>query len=469
MIGKSPWDPTDWLSGNPRLDPNNTSSMSSGSSFVGGPSPPPSSPYSFSQLSHGIMDRLDLFENSFAHDFASEVGASDAYSTFSDPELFPSQSMRGFTHSNYAGDLIFGARTHQPVMPMAAALNGLGLSGIPQDTDGINPLHLHTPNLTDIDEFAAIHLDDADEPMLPASPAAPVNTHTEKTERHGSLAYGVDLSSLVHLPPQTLEEIAGLTSASLNMDQESAETPPATPGRMGRVARELYSSPYASSSLHHRSMSVPPFERVIERPPVPQGHATPQPGPTRSLSNFTVPTLPSDLNTVIPAMPMSSNSAQPNFTLPASFFNTSFDSFKSIDLSDLGFLDLQAPIPDLTHHDIIDVGTAGTADTRNGLALDLAQTHNNAATAGMTATSTAVPMHSLPAPTVESSFSSGGRGASTGTVRGTSPFVAMQQQHDHNGRPQHHRVQSQLVVAPKDLLLSYDSRHKRMSWDGGAV
>ena len=31
------------------------------------------------------------------------------------------------------------------------------------------------------------------------------------------------------------------------------------------------------------------------------------------------------------------------------------------------------------------------------------------------------------------------------------------------------KIGGQMVVAPKDLLLPSDTRHKRMSWDGGAV
>lgn len=445
MIGKSAWAQTDWLSGNPRLDPNGAS-MSSSSSFTGGPSPPPSSPFSFSQMSHGIMDRLDLFENSFAHDFASEVGASDAYSTFSDPELFPTQSMRGFTHhSNYAGDLIFGTRTHQPPTPMTAFTGlGLGLSGMQQEPASINPMHLHTPSLQDIDELAAIHLDD-DEPMLPASPPT-ASACQQKHETANMLGYDtVDLSSLVHLPPQTLEEIAGLTAdGSVTMDPESADTPPATPSHMGRTARELHSS-NSYTSLHNRSMSVPPFERAITRPAVQQAHATPQPGPTRSLSTFDMPTLSTDPHAFSP-ISVQPNAQQPFMSMSNSFLNAALinDSFKNLDLSDLGFLDLHAPFQDLSHHDILE-GQGG--DTRNGLALDLAQTYV-ASVGGMPGGSAQM----------QQTFAQA-------QVRPVTPPLAVGQL----GRPQHQRVQSQMVVAPKDLLLSYDSRHKRASWDGGAV
>lgn len=444
MIGNSAWAQSDWLSGNSRLDPNGAA-MSSGSPFAGGPSPTPSSPFSFSHLSHGIMDRLDLIENLGAHDFASEVGVSDAYSTFSDPELLPTQSMRGFTHhSNYAGDLIFGNRSHQPLMPMGTFTGmGLGLSGVQQEPSAINPMHLHTPGLQDIDELGAINLND-DEPMLSVSPPA-ANAYLPKHEAPNTLRYDVqDLSSIIHLPPQTLEEIAGLSlDASGNMD--SAATPPATPSHMGRTARELHSST-SSTSLHNRSMSVPPFERVATRPVLPQGHATPQPGPTRSLSSFEMPTLSTDPNAFSPVS-MHPGPSHSNTVMANSFLNTNLfaDSFKSLDLSDLCFLDLHAPNQDISHHDIIE---GGPGETRNGLALDLAQTQAAAAVSGL---------HFGPTPQAQPFVHT--------TMRTATPPLTV----DQLGRSQHQRVQSQMVVAPKDLLLSYDGRHKRMSWDGSAV
>lgn len=102
MIGKSAWG-NDWFSPNPRLDPS-----ASASDVLS-----PASPFSFSHhLNHGVLDRYDLFPASMPHDFSSEVGVGDSHSTFSD-EMFPPNGFRGFTHhSNYAGDLIFGARTH---------------------------------------------------------------------------------------------------------------------------------------------------------------------------------------------------------------------------------------------------------------------------------------------------------------------------------------------------------------------
>ncbi|THH04136.1 hypothetical protein EW145_g5748 [Phellinidium pouzarii] len=446
MIGKSAWDPSDWLSGNPRLDPAGTST-SSNSSFAGGPSPPPSSPFSFSQLSHGIMDRYDLFQNtSFAHDFASEVGTSDAYSTFSDPELFPTQSMRGFTHhSNYAGDLIFGARTHQPLASMNA-FSGLGLSGMHQQEASINPMQLHTPSLPDIDEVAAINLNDEDEDMITASVTAEIGVQKDDADTFNSLVFNDDISSLIHLPPQTSEEIAGLSSdSSVQMEQEIAVTPPATPAPSRRSARELHSS-NQYSSFHSRSMSVPPFERVPAHPPLTQGHATPQ--PTRSLSLFDIPPLSNDTESTLPlhSDTLNSNTSSANHLQPSSFFSTSFinDSFRSLDLSDLLFSDLHAPGTDLVHHDIVD---SSAGESRNGQALDLAQTQTQGVLSEV---------HH------ESSL---GVGSETHNSSSSTSFETIGRA---AGSAFHHRGQSQAAVSPKDLLLSaYDNKRKRASWDGG--
>ncbi|KAH6890844.1 hypothetical protein BKA70DRAFT_1389789 [Coprinopsis sp. MPI-PUGE-AT-0042] len=111
MIGKSAWG-NDWFSPNPRLDPS-SSTVAQNSSYFEQSSP--ASPFSFHQLNYGVVDRYDLFPSTVPNDIASE-GAGEAHSTFSDDDdsslLF--QGNRGFTHhSSSAGDLIFGARTHQ--------------------------------------------------------------------------------------------------------------------------------------------------------------------------------------------------------------------------------------------------------------------------------------------------------------------------------------------------------------------
>ena len=439
MIGKSAWGPADWMSANPRLDPSGAST-SSNSSLVGGPSPPPSSPFSFSHMSHGIMDRYDLFQNSsFVHDFASEMGLDDTHSTFSDPELFPSQSMRGFTHhSNYAGDLIFGTRTHQPQFSLnslsslafSQSSSGLGLTGMVQSGASINPMQLHTPSLPGIDELEmhSIRLDDADEvdnePLI--SSVSTVETGNQENVAEIVLPFGADLSSIIHLPPQTLEEIAGLTSdVSGHLEQDMATTPPATPAQSSRMTRDLHSSQLAS--MHTRSMSVPPFERVTMRPQQ-QGHATPQPGPSRSLSLFDIPVGPLD----------SDNTSLSNSSLQSTSFLSlpiNPEPFKPIDLSELIFLDLHYPDNGYSpqHHEIIE---SSVEETRNGQALDLAQSHGSGA------------QHSS-AP-----------GTGTLNAHPSSPS-----QEPGKTVPTHHRGQS--AVSPKELVHQCDNKRKRASWDGG--
>lgn len=151
MIGKSAWGTQDWLfSSNPRLD-HSSASTSNSSSYLSPDanahshslslSPPPFSlafPFTHHSLTsshshhsshlnltthtHGVLDRYDLLPASSSlslsqhvhmHDFASDIGASGGGADeFSDADAeFPPSGFRGFTHhSNYAGDLIFGAR-----------------------------------------------------------------------------------------------------------------------------------------------------------------------------------------------------------------------------------------------------------------------------------------------------------------------------------------------------------------------
>ncbi len=387
--------PADWTSANPCLDP---SAASSGdSSFIGGSSPPPSSPFSFSQLSHGIMDRYDLFQNDQTHDFASEVAPSDSISAFSDPEMFPMQ-MRGFTHhSNYAGDLIFGARTHQPQYQMGSLDGiglGLGLSGMGQQaTAGINPMQLHTPSLPGIDELEmnAICLDDVKDEVMHTM----VDVGVQKDEHDGSDASMslpldiADISSLINLPPQTIEAIIGMTM-NPELVQEMVVTPPATPAPSSRISRDLHHHSAAGQygPLHSRSTSVPPFEHRAapqQQQTHLQGHATPQPS-SRSLTLF-------DMSP--PTSGAGSSSMQSTIFSPASsMFN---ESFKSIgDFSDLPFLDMHyhghPRGSGLQPHDIIDTCVNMP---RKGEALDLAYSHPFSGTQASSSTSTSLSHHHL--------------------------------------------------------------------------
>ncbi|KZT30302.1 hypothetical protein NEOLEDRAFT_1084142 [Neolentinus lepideus HHB14362 ss-1] len=251
-IGKSAWGASDWFSPNPRLD-----------SFAGGLSPTPSSPFSFS---HNVLDRYDLFPASFP-DFASASDAGAGESTHSDPEMFTTSSFRGFTHhSDYAGDLIFGTRAHQPLQSnygpgfgfgvAGSSGAGLGLSGM---QTSVHPMQLHTPSLPGIDEIelAAISLDDR-----PEAPAPDVE----------------DLASY-RLPRQTLEEIVGLS-------QDMHATPPATPVNPPRALR-TEGGHHLGSSTHNRSVSVPPTEhRSMLRPTQSHPATKALSTPTRHFASF---------------------------------------------------------------------------------------------------------------------------------------------------------------------------------------
>ncbi|KAF5381836.1 hypothetical protein D9757_008353 [Collybiopsis confluens] len=127
-------------------------SMSSSSSFA---------PYdvSFSSSDFGLGDDYDS-RSAFSDEWVGGMGGGGLFSSSMsmDGSMGMSGSAapsggRGFTHhSDYAGDLIFSARTHQPVhQPFAV---GLGLSGMtlpasvsvsePSQNSGIHPSQLHT-------------------------------------------------------------------------------------------------------------------------------------------------------------------------------------------------------------------------------------------------------------------------------------------------------------------------------------
>ncbi|KAG1762803.1 hypothetical protein EV702DRAFT_1215445 [Suillus placidus] len=138
-IRKSAWGPQDWFSADPRLD--TSAFSSSGSSFADRLSHAPSSPFSFYNLYHSVVDRYDLFPNSFPNDFTSDVNFQGVHTSL----------------QLYAGDLVFGARTYQPQQSyygpgFGFGTPGLGLSGMQQAT-GLHLLQVHTPALPGIDEI----------------------------------------------------------------------------------------------------------------------------------------------------------------------------------------------------------------------------------------------------------------------------------------------------------------------------
>lgn len=250
MIGKSAWDTQGWFSANPRLGQSMSEGPSNdGSIYGGGLSPTPSSPFSLhalshDALSHGIFDRYGLVPTSFPHDVSSEVGFGDTHSAFSDPDMLPT-SFRGFTHhSNYAGDLIFGSRTHQPQHQFGYGDGGLGLSGIQPS----NPYSLQVPGG---------HLQGNDEIGL--------NAITFQ-ESSGEFGYDTiperafspyDGDSPDHVPgsgyvsPHLIDSMDPVTG----MSQHS--TPPATPIMPSRRAR---TTTINAGNPAARSMSVPPSE-----------------------------------------------------------------------------------------------------------------------------------------------------------------------------------------------------------------
>ncbi|KAJ8075732.1 hypothetical protein PM082_021362 [Marasmius tenuissimus] len=282
MIGKSAWGTQDWFSANPRLD--SSGSTTSSSVMDGGFSP--SSPFSFSHLNHGIFDRYDLMPATNPHDFSSEVGIGDSRSNFSDEMFPPSSGFRGFTHhSDYAGDLIFGARTHQPQgssyygtgfgsLGNEGQTMGLGLSGIGPST-GINPMQLHTPALPGIDEIelTGITLDDNVSKDVDDSGIGidmdVLHVHSPTTKEDGlHKPLPPPHPSQFHLPPPRPQSV--MSDTRLDFDDlvdmsGEAHTPPGTPLSPSRQARKR---PVNYNNHLSRSFSVPPGERhQISTPP----------------------------------------------------------------------------------------------------------------------------------------------------------------------------------------------------------
>ncbi|KAF9238468.1 hypothetical protein BU15DRAFT_88326 [Melanogaster broomeanus] len=432
-IGKSAWGAQDWFSANPRLDTSEFSS--SGSSFADGLSPAPSSPFSFHHLNHGVMDRYDLFPSTFPHDIASETGIGDSHSTFSDPEMFPTSSFRGFTHhSNYAGDLIFGARTHQPQHSyygpgFGFGTPGLGLSGM-QQPSGMHSMQMRTAGLPGIDEIelASITLNDqAEISHDPASATAAGETGIQKSDAEASLNISSTLD-LFAIASHNMEDIVDLTHS----------TPPATPLTTSRSMRPH--SHIHSSSSHGRSISVPPSEprSTMARPTHVHGHSQPL-LTTRSLSLFE--SLP---------VAHTSESAPLHAALHTNAPQSAVDLWRPSnpnDLQNLPFLDLHYYS---SNHSGDDHHEGATDTSRQGQALDLARSNMSLRSAPATAPYSTV---SQALQTAQALLVEAGQGPCAG------------QRHHHTT---HHRGMS--FVAPQDLQLRKvnDNKRKRASWDGGA-
>ena len=409
-IGKSPWGAQDWFSANPRLDTSTFSS--SGSSFADGLSPAPSSPFSFHHLNHGVMDRYDLFPTTL-HDFASEAGVGDTHSTFSDPEMFSTSTFRGFTHhSNYAGDLIFGARTHQPQHTyygpgFGFGTPGLGLSGMQQPA-GMHPMQIHTPALPGIDEIELASITLNDQVEVPSTSEIGIQKDDAETS--------LNIVELFAIAPHNMEDMVDMTHS----------TPPATPLTTSRPMRPL--SHVHSSASHGRSISVPPSE---SRSTMARSAQVPQPIITsaRPLPFF-------DALESAPLHPTADSQSGVDLWKPSS----------GNDLHNLPFLDLHY----YSGSHSVD-GSGATDTSRQGQALDLARSSMSLRSAPPTAPYSSVTQalqtaQALLAETAQEV------GPSTGT----------------GARQPHQRGMS--FVSPQDLQLrkANDNKRKRASWDGGA-
>jgi Myb-like DNA-binding domain len=467
MIGKSAWG-QDWFSASPRLDP----TFGSDSSYYEGLSPTPSSPFSFHAHSHGVVDRYDLFPMTFPHDFSSEVGLGDTHSTFSDPDMFSSSSFRGFTHhSNYAGDLIFGSRSHQPQQPFDHGVGfgsiGLGLSGVQQPSSASHSLQLSSSGLPGIDEIelAAITLSDnvdvAETPLPDGDSPAPSFIMPDVCQ--------YDIS------PHTLEEFVGMS-------------PPATPVLNSRSARQ------SASSSHSRSFSVPPSEHramVSTRQVINNNYAHTKfpttPMLATSLFND-LPTLSHQSQDHLQAQQHSSMPPPPTTILGPNHVAQSFsyslaDALKSHSPYDLAFLDLHNYNSHAGHG--VGIGHNGTismaefAIERRGRALDLASHCPSVSTANAmnapSSSSTVVmsKAFSIPPsltqrfPSYTQSQAYGLTSAPTDTdeirVHSTTAHSSTT-----SSTSSHHRGLS--AVSPQDLILNHgDNKRKRASWDGGGL
>lgn len=374
------------------------------------------------------MDRYDLFPSTF-HDFASEAGIGDTHSTFSDPEMFPTSTFRGFTHhSNYAGDLIFGARTHQPQQSYYSpgfgfGTPGLGLSGMQQPSD-MHSMQLHTSALPGIDEIELASITLNDQVEVPASAPATGEVGVEKEDAETSLTL-----ELFAIAPHNMDDMVDLAHS----------TPPATPLTTSRSMRPL--SHVHSSISHGRSISVPPSEprSTMARSTQVQTHSQPVIITTRSLPFF---------------------DALPHHPSESAALHTAADLQSGIDLSkpsalnefhNLPFLDLHYYSGSHSvdgHHD----ASSGTTDaSRQGQALDLARSNMS--------------LRSAPPTTAYSSVTQALQTAQallleTAQEVGASPCTV--------ARPPHQRGMS--FVSPQDLQLRKvnDNKRKRASWDGGA-
>ncbi|KAG5643856.1 hypothetical protein DXG03_009540 [Asterophora parasitica] len=517
MIGKSAWGTQDWFSANPRLDPGSGSGNTSSSSFSGRAEDPlsPASPFSLHHLNHGIFDRYDLIPSfNTPHDFSSEVGMGDTHSTFSD-EQFPPSGFRGFTHhSTYAGDLIFGARTHQPQhghypsygSGFGFGTAGLGLSGITQST-GIHPMQLALPGIDEI-ELTGITLDDNNNTNAGMADESGTQ-HKDDSQEPSALMSASDRLNL--------DDLVDLSAH----DQELHSTPPGTPfmSPRARGARRSSESAFQSLQGHHgRSISVPPGTEARSQPPSSlastsaavvsptrpsQSHTNSQPDMSairhrRYLSQDIQPSDGESSNILTSPVPQSASTtsdsdapSHPHSAYPAPMLlpSVSHDAHTWRTMSpgdsnnvNLSFLDLHyyynhgpghVPMGFGTGEDGGGGGPAGQAgmddtnELRQGLALDLAQSAA-LASSGASASLKTMSVATFRQQVQQVQGAAGaaltnGNGNAVAASRSVSVgagkgVIGVSRSHSH------HRVQS--AVCPQDLVLRSDNKRKRASWDG---
>lgn len=456
MIGKSAWVPEDWLSANPRLESSHPNSSSS--SFIGGPSPAPSSPFSFSPSSHGVMDRYDLFPTNMAahnHDYtSSEVGYGDrdTHSAFSEADMFnpATASYRGFTHhSNYAGDLIFaaGRQQHSPShLGPSLAGNERGLDNLLEDCNARRMgLRSGLPGIDEI-PLAVIRLQGRGESVDGGMDAEIIQS------RGPSIPPDEDMSAIppdldFHIPPLSPEILAATPTSLTNpispIDLHPSVQMAVPKSRQGSTEQANAHNHQLGSSSHYRSFSQPPAEQRTNNghPHTPSlSHASPVPNPTRSQSLFD---------------PSQSSGAN--------------EPWRSLDLTDLPFLDLHYYTSNSAHAQTMALLQDPVVESSDNAAqaLDLASGVNLGAGTGQGHGSNHHHHHihsagiapaQLHAPSHYHSIAQAQLQTNSTAVSSAMTL----------GRPsfQHHRVQS--AVSPDDLLLKKgDNKRKRVSWDGG--
>lgn len=450
VIGKSAWVPEDWLSANPRLESSHPNSSSS--SFIGGPSPAPSSPFSFSPSSHGVMDRYDLFPTNMAvhsHDnTSSEVGYGDrdTHSAFSEADMFnpATASYRGFTHhSNYAGDLIFaaGRPQHSPShLGGGLAMNERGLDNSLDDFN-IRRMGLSS-GLPGIDEIplAAIRLQDrGDADMDAAQLVHSRRTSTPPDEEMSAMPPDLDFQ----IPPLSTEILAAtptsLTNPMSPIDLHANVQLAVPKPRQGSAEQVNVHQQHLASSSHYRSFSQPPAEHRAhhDHPSTPsQSHAGPFP---KSLFD---PSQPPSLN----------------------------EPWRSLDLTDLPFLDLHYFTSNTAHAHTMALLQDPVVESNDNAAqaLDLASGVNFGAGAGQGhgshhhhhIHSAGIAPAQLHAHTPSHYHSLAQAQLQTNSTA-IAPAATIVRPNCH-----HHRVQS--AASPDDLLLKKgENKRKRVSWDGG--